>query len=507
MTVSPKRQKRQFKGRKSSLKDRFVRQLRVENLERRELMASDFAPFHNYQMPHDVDGDFRVSPLDALIVINQLNSVGTGSLQGRTPPQGRSGLVDTDGDNALSPLDALMVINSLNTAEGELVPQAAVSYQFFLLNNDGTLGRNLDPNLNDSVSEAIVNKGEKFVVRTLMRDLRGASAKGIYSAYHDLDFTNNDSSTLEKMELQWSDYSKLKITMPLLPNNSGIAILSGSFKLVYGTEETVAIQVAKDSDGFVDVDAFALNIQNAIEQLDYVGAGNVFVKQNLFDPDTGYNFDIRFRNRLARTNIIPPSLKDVNFTVSAGPLPTTTISDLSNPAPSDADATRAALNFQFPGQTPQYTNGPNGFLSDIPNTPGGRRLNLLGGFGDVLPEPSGFPQPRVAKNVVETAFLGARAGTVTLRGAISPIPTGATGNNLGIAFADQSRYLTDGEVAFETAFVRIVERLTATDNAFPAQEDIAASFNVAGDDTEVDGFDFGIVAVTQPTNGAGTVSF
>ncbi len=69
-----------------------------------------------YQNPNnrwDVTGDTTVTPLDALVVINELNRKGASSLElGRsTPPY-----FDVNGDYQLSPLDALMVINFLNLA-------------------------------------------------------------------------------------------------------------------------------------------------------------------------------------------------------------------------------------------------------------------------------------------------------------------------------------------------------------------------------------------------------
>ena len=112
--------------------------LRLESLERRELMAADFAPFHNYLASTDVDGDFKISPLDALMVINQINTIGSGSLAGRQAPTTRVGLVDADGDNALSPLDALLVINSINRGEG-VGELAEIKYEFYALNDNGTL--------------------------------------------------------------------------------------------------------------------------------------------------------------------------------------------------------------------------------------------------------------------------------------------------------------------------------------------------------------------------------
>lgn len=91
------------------------RRLRIEGLEKRALLAGDC--FHNVVLPEDADGSGEVSPLDALVVINQINQAngqaGGQAAQSNTPaPVAR--MVDVNADGVLSPLDALGVINQLN---------------------------------------------------------------------------------------------------------------------------------------------------------------------------------------------------------------------------------------------------------------------------------------------------------------------------------------------------------------------------------------------------------
>ena len=81
--------------------------LRFESLESRALLAADVL-LHNFAMPEDCDHSGSVSPLDALVVINELNG-----------PDANLGIdaarmLDVDADGLLSPLDALVVINYLN---------------------------------------------------------------------------------------------------------------------------------------------------------------------------------------------------------------------------------------------------------------------------------------------------------------------------------------------------------------------------------------------------------
>lgn len=67
------------------------------------------------RLPADVDGDGRVSPIDALRVIDALNRVGTsrpvGVGEGEQEPIGS---LDTNNDGSLNPIDVLVVIDALN---------------------------------------------------------------------------------------------------------------------------------------------------------------------------------------------------------------------------------------------------------------------------------------------------------------------------------------------------------------------------------------------------------
>jgi choice-of-anchor C domain-containing protein len=73
------------------------------------MMNSDW---RNPSRPLDVNNDMSVSPLDALVVINAINSRGAWSSLGVRSPLNY--YLDTNGDNSLSPLDALTVINGIN---------------------------------------------------------------------------------------------------------------------------------------------------------------------------------------------------------------------------------------------------------------------------------------------------------------------------------------------------------------------------------------------------------
>jgi hypothetical protein len=71
-------------------------------------------PWHNVSRRHDVNGDGSTVPLDALMVINDLNMLGSRELPepagGLSPPP----YLDVNADGFVSNIDALQVINQLN---------------------------------------------------------------------------------------------------------------------------------------------------------------------------------------------------------------------------------------------------------------------------------------------------------------------------------------------------------------------------------------------------------
>jgi hypothetical protein len=103
----------------TSMRRKVTRRLFAETLESRALMAGDVV--HNFVYPHDVDSDGSLTPLDALVVINDINR-GAGTQGDERPGH------DVDDDSMVTPLDALIVVNALNAqnAVGTARPQSAV---------------------------------------------------------------------------------------------------------------------------------------------------------------------------------------------------------------------------------------------------------------------------------------------------------------------------------------------------------------------------------------------
>ncbi|MEM7474160.1 MAG: dockerin type I domain-containing protein [Planctomycetota bacterium] len=108
---------------------RFAHTLRQEQME---LLLSDHLPNHNPAMSNDVNRDQAVTAIDALLVINVLNTAGAGSLPDHPSDLVNHIYLDTSGDQFVSAIDALLVISALNrrngsTGEGEQTPHADVS--------------------------------------------------------------------------------------------------------------------------------------------------------------------------------------------------------------------------------------------------------------------------------------------------------------------------------------------------------------------------------------------
>ena len=175
--------------RRNARKERLsARALFAERLEDRRLLTgfggNDDFPFHNMAIAADVSGDWFVSPRDALIVINELNTGGSRVLDPNESHDSTiSSYVDTNADNRLTPIDALRVINALNDGEGQ----------------DPLVGFRLEAQ--DASGNALANNqvkvGEQFRIQVYVQDLRaGTEAEGVFAAFLDMVYNNGDLFSL-----------------------------------------------------------------------------------------------------------------------------------------------------------------------------------------------------------------------------------------------------------------------------------------------------------------------
>ncbi len=79
--------------------------------------ANSESDWQNPAEPFDSNGDGAVSPIDALVIINTINSDGSRDLTALAGVP--MSWYDVNGDGSVSPIDVLQVINQLNSASAE----------------------------------------------------------------------------------------------------------------------------------------------------------------------------------------------------------------------------------------------------------------------------------------------------------------------------------------------------------------------------------------------------
>ncbi len=206
------------------------RSLRAEALEPRQLLAGDvdLSPHQNSWAAKDVNNDLRITPIDALVVLNELNRSGARDLSAE--PVQPSRFIDVNGDNRISPLDALQVINSLNRGAGEDVP--VVEMMIGLTDDEGnSLLEQGTRTANLSVDQ-IVNIEVLFTdARTFGRGL------GLFTVYTDI--LASETGILEPLV---TETQVLTLSENLIDSTSGNVLLS---------------QVGSDVTGVIPLSALA----------------------------------------------------------------------------------------------------------------------------------------------------------------------------------------------------------------------------------------------------------
>ena len=140
-------------------------------------MASDW---QNASLMRDVDSSSLVTPVDVLLLINNLNSDGSRELPPRSQHAGDP-FYDVNGDNFLTPLDVLIVINAINnfgdrqpTVVGGLAPASDPNNNGVVLSGNVTInGQTLASSIvtvsldaRDSIPRSVVADSEgRFTVQ------------------------------------------------------------------------------------------------------------------------------------------------------------------------------------------------------------------------------------------------------------------------------------------------------------------------------------------------------
>ncbi|MCA9131826.1 MAG: cadherin-like domain-containing protein, partial [Planctomycetales bacterium] len=280
-----------------------LRKLRLESLEGRRLLAADLAANHNYIIAEDVNQDFLVSPLDALLVINALNQGGSRSFGEGEVSAEMVAKLDVNGDNYLSPIDVLTVINRLN-AEGEDTAEFIIAYSYEITDTNGA------PLSGDVVV------GDTFRINAYVKDNRDLGpnpdpqVSGVFGAASDLGVS----------DLSLVQYAPDGFFVPTRANEPHPITVGGHRVRIQGPTEwrfismvdsaaagagtasydavTKTLTIAGDSSGAT---ANALVIQDAISALpDFSASGALAAGDGTFTSGTTrvFGFGVTFGTEL-----------------------------------------------------------------------------------------------------------------------------------------------------------------------------------------------------------------
>jgi hypothetical protein len=470
----------------SRLKKAKQRSLRMESLERRELMASDSNPLHNALVPADVSGDFIISPIDVLQVINTINRSSRASGEASTfstlsSSSAKLPMADVNNDGIVSPIDVLIVINNIRSGEG-VGEIAEIDIQ--VLNSSGTA---LTPTLVGGVPEYTIGLGERFTLRERTRDLR-TSPQGVFGSFADITYATQGSPTTEVVLAQWGEYQ----TVLFGPNTNG-----GTFTLTYGSETTAPITYVSS------ISTLRTNIRNAVGALSVVGGvNNVRIEQFTSPSPGGGNdsiFGLSFINDKARVNMPDVSINSSNLTVSSGvvraltdsifdPTKRNSFSVALTPV-ENRDVNNVAFDYSLLAPYPTtLVSSASGFLIDtVGNTSGSTDIS--------------FDDPTAFANIVDMAF---RASTTP---GVVDFTVGPSGDNVLTVFLfDEDTAVPDNLIDFPEPFrIRVASPLQAVNDTFNVVQDSGTTnLPVLSNDTTAVG-PFTVTAITQPASG-GTVA-
>lgn len=248
---------RTFQATRSERKSRaglVKRRIQAELLERRELLAGDLLSsnqlaFHNSFAPADVTHNYRVTPHDALTVINYINRFGVGPVDelfpGKSAVEDGLPFVDVNGDGRLDPMDALMVINTLNRGQGTNMELLELRLDV----RDRTTGEGL---LEEGSRTLNISPGEIFSLEVGYNDLRRFGAGiGAFTVFADI-FTPSEGLT-------FSDYIEPIVTetQELVFSRSARDGTGGNF---------VFTQEGNSATANVPFDTFAVSAAAAVRQ-------------------------------------------------------------------------------------------------------------------------------------------------------------------------------------------------------------------------------------------------
>ena len=165
---------------------------------RRHDHHDDVDPWQNPVNPLDVNGDGVISPIDALLVINYLNSHPAETVLPPTYSAG-SAYLDVLGTGSVIPTDALQIINYLNLNSLSTQPVTGSPALKVVLEAQ-------DPSSGVELTQ--VSPGQSFNLVAYVQDTR-STPFGVFSAYTDVSYNSNLATISPSANLTYgNDFSE-----------------------------------------------------------------------------------------------------------------------------------------------------------------------------------------------------------------------------------------------------------------------------------------------------------
>jgi len=228
---------KKHKRRNKNLKPRLSQ---FEQLESRRMLAA--AVWNNLGHPFNVNGDAAgvVSPVDALLVVNELNTrkfsdPDTGELPRQVADEASNFFFDVSCDNCVSPLDALQVINFLNKGEEAT----------------GTNGTGVYPN---AACSPQLEEGSEFTAvysheLTLPDD---SSAIKVHFQAPQFDTTSRHTIR-DAFEIELSDPAGNQVSFPYLPGRDAVYNWSEDLSPVFAVAAATTTSQHPSEDSTVTI--------------------------------------------------------------------------------------------------------------------------------------------------------------------------------------------------------------------------------------------------------------
>ena len=390
--LSDQKRRRSEKPRRG---DSTQRRLNTETLEKRELLAGDFAPQHNYWNAFDVNDDGKITARDALAIINQLGKQSSGvtgaesELAGATAADatvaddGPKMFYDVNRDMKVSASDALTVINAIGRGEevGELIE--------IMLNARTTNDELITPGPTGAIQ---VDVGQVFNLEVSYDDLRTFGNRlGAVQVFGDIEFFDAAGNLVTDA------------VSPVL-NEAQRLIISEDIETVASTGITFTIAatppgVTGGQLTYVsNIDAFANNttgeVRNALLAFGYTANQFTISTQTFDNDDLGFNV---FFNDPAYANVDLPRISvDVNETDPGTTVPTLTqefspfLADGVTPNGAAVEFNINSLSRTFNDNEPYYSSLNRGNFGEFTQGLGTNAqttfgFNDVGGFASQIP--------------------------------------------------------------------------------------------------------------------------